>query len=87
MVCCQFRGHDDRIVTNELESGYDETEVQPLLQDRGSQTGDGSPLHYHYRHRAELELVVQAGTGRAGAFDELISAIGCVLEADRSPSA
>jgi hypothetical protein len=24
-----------------------------------------SPLRYHYQHRAELEVVVQAGTGRA----------------------
>ena len=29
MSCCRFRGHEDKIVTNELESGYDETEVQP----------------------------------------------------------
>ena len=27
--CCRFRGHEDKIVTEELESGYDETEVQP----------------------------------------------------------
>ena len=27
--CCWFRGHEDKIVTKELESGYDETEVQP----------------------------------------------------------
>ena len=27
--CCRFRGHEDKIVTKELESGYDETEVQP----------------------------------------------------------
>jgi hypothetical protein len=25
----RFRGHEDKIVTKELESGYDETEVQP----------------------------------------------------------
>ncbi len=43
-----------------------------------------SPLRYHYQHRAELEVVVQAGTGRASAFDDLISAIGTVLEADRT---
>ena len=43
-----------------------------------------SPLRYHYQHRAELEVVVQAGTGRAGAFDDLIVAIGAVLEADRT---
>jgi hypothetical protein len=27
--CCRFGGHEDKIVTKELESGYDETEVQP----------------------------------------------------------
>ena len=43
-----------------------------------------SPLLYHYQHRAELEVVVQAGTGRATAFDTLISAIGAALEADRT---
>lgn len=43
-----------------------------------------SPLRYHYQHRAELEVVVQAGTGRASAFDILIAAIGTALEADRT---
>ena len=43
-----------------------------------------SPLRYHYQHRAELEVVVQAGTGRASAFDTLIAAIGAVLDADRT---
>lgn len=43
-----------------------------------------SPLRYHYQHRAELEVVVQSGTGRAGAFDDLIAAIGTALEADRT---
>lgn len=43
-----------------------------------------SPLHYHYQHRAELEVVVQAGSGRASAFDDLITAIGAALEADRT---
>lgn len=43
-----------------------------------------SPLRYHYQHRAELEVVVQAGTGRASAFDDLIAAIGTALEADRT---
>jgi hypothetical protein len=41
-----------------------------------------SPLRYHYQHRAELEVVVQAGTGRATAFDTLIAAIGTTLETD-----
>ena len=43
-----------------------------------------SPLRYHYQHRAELEAVVQAGSGRASAFDDLIAAIGAALEADRT---
>lgn len=43
-----------------------------------------SPLRYHYQHRAELEVVVQAGTGRASAFDDLITSIGTALDADRT---
>ena len=43
-----------------------------------------SPLRYHYQHRAELEVVVQAGIGRASVFDSLIASIGTALEADRT---
>ena len=43
-----------------------------------------SPLRYHYQHRAELEVVVQAPNGRATAFDTLIADIGTALEADRT---
>ena len=43
-----------------------------------------SPLRYHYQHRAELDGVIQAGTGRANTFDDLIAAIGAALEADRT---
>lgn len=43
-----------------------------------------SPVRYHYQHRAELEVVVQAGTGRASAFDDLIAAIDASLESDRT---
>lgn len=43
-----------------------------------------SPLRYHYQHRAELEVIVQAGTSRASAFDALIAAIGTALAADRT---
>lgn len=43
-----------------------------------------SPLRYHFQHRAELEVVVQAPNGRASVFDTLIAAIGAALEADRS---
>lgn len=45
-----------------------------------------SPLRYHYQHRAELEVVVKAGTGRASAFDDLITAIGTAIEAVYRPS-
>ena len=41
-----------------------------------------SPLRYHYQHRADLEVVVQAGNGREDAFDSLIAAIGTALQAD-----
>ena len=43
-----------------------------------------SPLRYNYQHRAELEVVVQAGSGRASAFDDLIASVGTALEADRT---
>ena len=43
-----------------------------------------SPLRYHFQHRAELEVVVQAPNGRAAAFDTLITAIGTALDADRT---
>jgi hypothetical protein len=43
-----------------------------------------SPLRYHYQHRAEIEAVVQAGTGRDAAFDSLTAGVGIVLAADRT---
>ncbi|SDG06519.1 acyl-CoA transferase [Rhodobacter capsulatus] len=43
-----------------------------------------SPLRYYYQHRAELEVVVQAPSGRASAFDSLIAAVGAALHADRT---
>jgi len=43
-----------------------------------------SPLRYYYKHRAELEVVVQAPDGRANAFDTLVAKIGTALEADRT---
>lgn len=43
-----------------------------------------SPLRYHFQHRAELEVVVQAPNGRASVFDTLITAIGTALDADRT---
>ena len=55
---------------------------------RDGQPGDPevtlSPLRYHYQHRAELEVVVQAPNGRASTFDTLIAAIGAALETDRT---
>jgi hypothetical protein len=33
LSCRRFGGHEDKIVTHEPESGYDETEVQPRVQD------------------------------------------------------
>ena len=43
-----------------------------------------SPLRYHYQHRAEPEVVVQAPNGRASTFDTMIVAIGAAIEADRT---
>jgi hypothetical protein len=43
-----------------------------------------SPLIYFYEHRAELEVVIQAGSGRDALFDALTSSIGAVLAADRT---
>ena len=43
-----------------------------------------SPLRYHFQHRAELEVIVQAANDRATAFDTLIAAIGTALATDRT---
>ena len=43
-----------------------------------------SPLRYHYQHRAEVEAVVQTGTGRDTAFDALAAGVGTALAADRT---
>ena len=43
-----------------------------------------SPLTYFYEHRAELEVVIQAGLGRDALFDALTADIGSVLAADRT---
>ena len=43
-----------------------------------------SPLTYFYQHRAELEVVIQAGTGRDVLFDALTASIGTELAADRT---
>ena len=43
-----------------------------------------SPLTYFYEHRAELEVVIQAGNGRDALFDALVASIGTALAVDRS---
>ena len=43
-----------------------------------------SPLTWFYEHRAELEVVIQAGSGRDALFDALTAAMGAVLAADRT---
>jgi len=42
-----------------------------------------SPLTYHYRHRAEIEAVVQ-GAARDAAFDALTAGVGAALATDRT---
>ena len=43
-----------------------------------------SPPTYFYEHRAELEVVIQAGVGRDVLFDTLTASIGAALAADRT---
>ncbi|MDP3961798.1 MAG: acyl-CoA transferase [Pseudorhodobacter sp.] len=43
-----------------------------------------SPLVYSYEHRAELEVVIQAGSARDALFDALTADIGAALAADRT---
>ena len=43
-----------------------------------------SPLTWFYEHRAELEVVIQAGIGRDAMFDALTASIGTALAADRT---
>lgn len=43
-----------------------------------------SPVTYFYEHRAELEVVIQAGTGRDAVFDVLAASIGAALATDRT---
>lgn len=43
-----------------------------------------SPLTYLYEHRAELEVVIQAGADRDTLFDALTVSIGTALAADRT---
>ena len=43
-----------------------------------------SPLTYFYEQRAELEVVIQAGSERDALFDALTASIGAVISADRT---
>jgi len=43
-----------------------------------------SPLRYHYRHRAELEVIVQSARDRDGCFDTLVAQVGAALGNDRT---
>lgn len=47
-----------------------------------------SPLTYEYRHRAEVEVIVQGKTPaiRNATFDDLAAKIGVAVEADRTLS-
>ena len=43
-----------------------------------------SPLRYHYQHRAEVEIVVQAATDRDAVFNVLAVGVGAALAVDRT---
>ena len=43
-----------------------------------------SPLRYHYQHRAELEVIVQASGDRDTRFDQLIARIGAAIAVQRT---
>jgi hypothetical protein len=43
-----------------------------------------SPLRYHYQHRAELEVIVQANGDRDTRFDQLIARIGAAIAVQRT---
>ena len=43
-----------------------------------------SPLAYFYEHRAEMEVVIQAGAGRDALFDALTASVGIALASDRT---
>lgn len=44
-----------------------------------------SPLHYHYEHRAEVDVLIDRPAGaRDAAFDALVRAIGTAIVADRT---
>lgn len=43
-----------------------------------------SPLLYHYEHRAQVEVFVQAGSERETLFDDLCRRVGAAVVADRT---
>ena len=43
-----------------------------------------SPLRYFYTHRAEIDVLLQAGSGRDATFDALTTAIGAAIATDRT---
>ncbi|MES2753783.1 MAG: acyl-CoA transferase [Pseudomonadota bacterium] len=52
--------------------------------DPGEPEHSFSPLRYHYEHRAQIEVFVQAGSGREALFDSLCQSIGAAVVADRT---
>ena len=59
-----------------------------LIIQRDGKPGDPevtlSPLTFFYEHRAELEVVIQAGIGRDAQFDALTADIGAAIATDRT---
>ena len=59
-----------------------------LLILRDGQPGDPdvtlSPLRYHFQHRAELEVILQAVADRDARFAALLGQIASALAADRT---
>jgi hypothetical protein len=43
-----------------------------------------SPLLYHYDHRAEVEVFVEAVSGREAQFDDICRRVGLAIVADRT---
>ena len=43
-----------------------------------------SPLHYHWQHRAEVEVFIRGSSGLELAFDALAERVGHVIAADRT---
>lgn len=52
--------------------------------DPGEPEHSFSPLRYHYEHRAQVEVFVQAGRDREALFDTLCQGVGAAVTADRT---